>query len=920
MHSEHWRVSNLEVGFVDVPGWGDSEGRDATNFALMQQFLSVHPILGCKVRKFYPNIVLLVFSSNDNRMLGSEANALRMITSLSKLDIVDKTRPNVVIVLTHVCSHPREGFAEKMGEQSVIYQNIARAYLGVNPPVVWMENNPKYELERRGDWTLLYDGTEQPLNLYEAIRNLMDTAGDEIGKEAVRLYFGSRIIHLPKERLIIDPKLCDKKTLSRLEKEWLNTLRSEIPNYKLNKLNRFLLNFLSSYPELDIKEVDISQLLLALASVYSDISSIGTKDLSVIESRLKPYLLSNMEKEFLTQALDLTLPELPSCINGVGRGYNMVSESITIGDILDISPSQKYCSFFNCYISNAFSIFPFQGKRISLGPTREYYRYWVMKIELEKELNEIDNRSLQMNTIQCMRTPLILKCLSDKVGVDFWIETGLFVVQLNLPFVKLSTNFCEDIDSLPNSVFTKDGKIDYLFSLMFKIYGHCTIIKAGGGGLIEGIIPFKEFHSRDELLKTITPSLELYFDQIQDHSTWREIQDQLSEQDVSTLTELETSRLEWFGGNQSFTSATLREVTTENYLSYMQSLKQSSILFDYSFSLVPIYQLVATEYPEKAKLIKQAFEAILPNSDNELYGDEDFDLASLGNRIGRLPKTPTRQPMSSADKHFSAVSRFKKQTGRSSSVIHTELQPLNIPTVSTPILSRYKIFLRDRTDIKAVGKSCFSSESMVFLKNGKTVRMCEVRIGDCVLSLNRITNQPVFSKVYMWGHIDHDRTASFLRIRHEHGTVILTDNHLILHGCDKRVIKASNIQIGDLLYYFECSRGENESTSDYTLIPTFVTSVTRCVYEGVYSPFTHNSTVVVDGVVCSVFAVPDDSVTQFCKFEKISKIALSPFIFTSAYFCGDNVITKLQRNNKLHPYPELLLRIYNSVPTLRSYF
>ena len=102
MHSEHWSVSNLEVGFVDVPGWGDSEGRDATNFALMQQFLSVHPILGCKLRKFYPNIVLLVFNSNDNRMLGSEANALRMLTSLSKLEIVDKKRPNVVIVLTHV--------------------------------------------------------------------------------------------------------------------------------------------------------------------------------------------------------------------------------------------------------------------------------------------------------------------------------------------------------------------------------------------------------------------------------------------------------------------------------------------------------------------------------------------------------------------------------------------------------------------------------------------------------------------------------------------------------------------------------------------------------------------------------------------------------------------------------------------------
>ena len=55
------------------------------------------------------------------------------------------------------------------------------------------------------------------------------------------------------------------------------------------------------------------------------------------------------------------------------------------------------------------------------------------------------------------------------------------------------------------------------------------------------------------------------------------------------------------------------------------------------------------------------------------------------------------------------------------------------------------------------------------------------------------------------------RTASFLQIRHEHGTIRLTDNHLIVHGSDKRVTKAGNIQIGDVIHYFECNRDENES-------------------------------------------------------------------------------------------------------------
>ena len=523
VHSEHWRVSNLEVGFVDVPGWGDSEGRDATNFALMQQFLSVHPILGSKLRKFYPNIVLLVINSNDNRMLGSEASAHRMLTSLSKLDIVDKKRPNLVIVLTHVCSHPRVGFSEKLGEQSLIYQNIARACLGVNPHVVWMENNPDYELERRGDWTLLYDGTEQPLNLYEAIRDLMETAGDEIGKEALRLYFGSRIENLPKERLIINPKLCDKKTLTGLEREWLNGIRDEIPNYKSTTLNRCLLEFLNSslQPELNINEADISKLLLALSSIYPDLSSINTKDLSVIESRLEPYMLSVKEKVFLVHALDLTIPKLPVCIEGVGRGYNMVNKSITCGDIFEISSSEKFCSFFNCPISNAFSILPFESKRVSLGQFRDLDDIYILDMT---SLNYSSDVISAISYDGDLLAPLI-----DEVILKFWVETGLFSIQLNLPFVKISNKFCNHIESLPHSVFTKDGTIKDNFLDLFRVYGHYTILKASGGGLLLGEVPCEKSRSKEELFKTITPSIELYFDLIQDGCDWRKMQDDLSE-------------------------------------------------------------------------------------------------------------------------------------------------------------------------------------------------------------------------------------------------------------------------------------------------------------------------------------------------------------------------------------------------------
>ena len=361
MHSDNWHVSNLEVGFVDVPGWGDSEGRDATNFALMQQFLSVHPILGSKWRKFYPNIVLIVFDTNDNRMLGIEASATKMLNALSKLDIVDKNRPNVVIVLTHVCSHSPSSFKDKLVAQSEIYKSIARSTLGVEPPVVWMENDPSYELKKYGDWTLLYDGTAQPLNLYQAMRNLMVSAGDELGKEALRLYFDKRVDSLPKKRLIVNAKLCDKRTISSREREWVDTMKMKQPSYKSTPLNTYLRDYIASHPALDIQQHEVSGLLLALSSCLPDKSDIESKNISYLESKVHPYLMSAREKQLLTQALDLEIPKMPYCIMVVGRGYDMIKGTITDGQLIEITQSDSFCSFFNRPISNAFSLYRSKG-------------------------------------------------------------------------------------------------------------------------------------------------------------------------------------------------------------------------------------------------------------------------------------------------------------------------------------------------------------------------------------------------------------------------------------------------------------------------------------------------------------------------------------------------------------------------------
>ena len=923
MHSEHWLVSNLEVGFIDVPGWGDSEGRDSTNFALMQQFLSVHPILGCKVRKFYPNIVLIVFNTNDNRMFGTEASAMKMLHTLSKLGIVDKKRPNLVIVLTHVCSHSPSSFFEKLSTQSIIYQNIARSTLGVDPPVVWMENDNSYNLERKGDWTLLYDGTAQPLNLYEAMRGLMVRAGDELGKEAIRLYFDNRSSNPPKERLIVNAKLCDKKTLSSREREWVELMKIKLPSFKSTPLNSYLLDYITSHPDLAMQPNDVTGLLVALASCLPNKSDIQKKNFYYLESKLQPYLMSIKEKRLLFEAIDLNVPEIPDCIMALGRGYNLIKGTITDGQLVDISQSNSFCSFLNRFLSNSFCLLPFEANRITFGSFDSRHRDKLEELDkLKSQL--ISTKNFMGDVVSRTLNSLIeqlnlsIKEYVDKGRIYFWIEVGIFSVQLNFPYITISKGFCDAVESLPENPFNDFGEINSEYTDFINQYGHSVIIKANGGGIIEGDIN-NAYQCEKELVDIILPCLETIFDLIKDGIYWRDVMDQLPEDQIPILSELDSTCFQWLGGDQAFTSKSIKDMHSDMYLKWLNSLKQYSILFDYSFSLIPIHLLVANKYPRISESLKQAINSLLPNTESNLFhAKKPNNLDALGIKFEKLilPCSPAVE--SSVNPAPKALSRLKARTNTNAKMevkdteqIDTEIKALVIYNFPSRNLSRSLITEEDQTDTNKVTRSCFSSDSKVVLENGECINISEVVIGDSILSLDSRTNQPVYSKVYMWAHRDIDAAASFVEIHHEHGTLKLSDNHILLQGHDRLVTTASRIQTGDIVHFLQ---SVDVPVSSYCLVASRVTRVCHCVQKGMYCPFTVNGRIVVDGLVCSVFAVPDSSVVQFARFERLSRFAMSPFILANWLGCGD----RIGLNCKIHPYLQVLLHCYYSLPKVRG--
>ena len=875
--SEHWKVFNLEVGFIDVPGWGDSLGKDAANLSLIQHFLAIHPILGSDIRKFYPNIVLLVFNSNDNRMFGDESRAQKMLQSVSKLNIVDKEHPNVVIVLTHVCSHPRSEFVDILRKLGNRYQQLSYSYLGVSPPVVWLENSSLgYELEKKGDWTLLYDGTAQPVNLYNAIIKLMEDTGDEIGKEAIRLYFKNRASNPPKERLRVNSMNIDSEILYKLEDRWREEISRNTPiQPKFTELATHLCKYIETH--LKLTENEIQGLLLALncSTSFHDVKSIEGKPLSLVQDQLLPYPLTVDEKLLLLEVLSLGIADIPQCLNALGRGFDVLKEELCTTAIFKFSKSKYLDSFLNCFVSKSLTIDPRKSIQITCETLDKESPPKILEInEFKNDVRRkpsIKNAKIRPHSMYAYRSE------PESIRTLFRIETGMLRAQLNFPYLTLTKEFCDAIKSLPQVSLDETGRIKKEFSDLFVKFGHFAIIEATGGGLIKGQFKTKNVStSSAEYISRVESTVNLYISFILEGNNWKDFRKDLKPEDTNILKELDSATLRWFAGDQDFTSKTLKEMSKESYSNWLKSLKSSSILFDYSFNLVPIHLLAQTVNPEAANQIKIAFELLTYENTRHLniLSRDDIDLKCLGSKLEKedVPESP--------------------QTN----------QTTNIPP------DRETIAENDKTDISSLKVTCFPADSYVELKNGNHIRMKELQIGDYVLSLDSRTGRSVYSKVFMWGHFDPDLSATFVEIHHEEGVLRISENHLLMHGRDRSFTTAANIKEGDTVHHFQRS---DSSLGTYRLSEIEVKSINRCELVGVYAPFTHNSLLVVDGLVCSAFGIPDTSISQLELFEKMSRICMSPICLMDRMGLTQKLKNPLNDTTKIHWYAEFLLRLYH---------
>ena len=186
-----YEVEGLSLGLVDTPGFCDTHGsnKDAYNLLLMRDFFNTHP----KLSKCYPNLVLLVVKATDNRIKGENSELGKSLRCIKQLGLVDPKNPNVVVILTHVCSIQKKNDEEWTKElnkrKSDIFRVVFNA-LNVSAPVILIENMyDDCDLEYRGNYTVLPNGEMQPKNLYEACASVLLNNDDGLGLITLNRFF-----------------------------------------------------------------------------------------------------------------------------------------------------------------------------------------------------------------------------------------------------------------------------------------------------------------------------------------------------------------------------------------------------------------------------------------------------------------------------------------------------------------------------------------------------------------------------------------------------------------------------------------------------------------------------------------------------------------------------------------------------------
>ncbi|KAI6660460.1 hypothetical protein LOD99_14045 [Oopsacas minuta] len=775
MESIAWRVTNLQIGFIDVPGWADVKGeeQDILNMALIDHFISEHPYLGSNLYKCYPSIVMVVIDATDKRLKGENAQIVRMFRAFTKLDIIDKDRPNLLIILTHVMDVGKKFFKERLNSVIDIVNELSICYLQVKPVIVYIENEyDDKELKVKGDWTVLKDGTLQPKNVFEGMIEITSKHKDEVGQEAIRLYFASRGNNEPVIKKQSTPDQLRKHQLNK----WKVIITKEFSNLHKNEVNRELQRHALSNPG----EYSDNSLVLLMTELHNksltQLNTLRSMKLNKVQQELYPYKLSQLENKALIEGCGVKPYEFKCIIQHIGYGR--------IRQTGEVASSQIIALDHDCHVQEGVSL---SKSILTVIPIKKRLIEW-------KRLSEfvLGDRIDQIHT------------QTEEVFVKYQLQIiyniyafNIMLLDEKLKVFKLTPGFEQSVKELPENSIGEGNHVEIEYAEFLEKYGYWVIVGCECGGSMQGEIELKEGQVRNS--------------QKQINTYITNILDKLETQNNNTIQESSINEganfdaigrivLDWKGGDNPGNSLTFNNLNSQILADWMYSLYQTPINLNIDSSSeernLPIYEFVSLVNPKKSDEFKKIF--------NKL--DPEYNTA-----CNRLLTSGTESPFS---------------LSKSKSINHTLLNNTRERLSEICVSNTLRVARGGFPQNSWCIRGCFQRFSEVFIQD--IVENDEILCRDPLFTLFKKAG-PIQKSSYDTRQGFGDDSYEYIKITHEYGDITIGHKHTLLvkepyKPPEMKLV--TDIKPEDVIYYIDVKQRKT--------LKTKVTNISQVSAKGNY--------------------------------------------------------------------------------------
>ena len=812
MPSEDWEVSNLRISFVDVPGWGDGGGvyTQASNMAAVEKFIAEHPHLGRGAPKCYPNIIMIIVSANDNRANDVASPAVLMLKGIKQLRIIDKRRHNVVIVMTHsMC------ISIKMIEsKQELYQKLCRKEFGFEPPFVYVEN--KFEdcnppLIRVGDWTVFPDQnhTKQPLNIFLSLIKLMTTNKDEVGIEAVRLFFVSRRDFQPVEEGRVSSANASDKAIQK----WRNLIiQGSRAGTRHSEVSQMIEHYVANLP--NSKKEKIKPLILELLdSPFHNAEDFADLNIANVQYKLTSYVLRDFEIALIIDLFkvepmffpELDEPILLTCLITNAERKIATEKHIDLPNTLHISQGLKIPSFLrvNKFHDSEKRIIDFSTKNSTQTGT----------------ITSLSEEGQVINPVQYQEFEL-----------TFFIKEIVYEIYFDSKHprdVKLKQTLQESINNLP-PVFN-DAQVDRSiyeeYKNFFEQYGHLIIVKTSCGGWIEGTIKLKLEESRCNVVQFIVRSC---IETILSSSTRN---DEYLNQDFlqgyqDIIEEFWNTRIKFFGGRTPRFCETIGHLNSLIHNNWVESLYSSPLVLDLidTGNMIKLPDFIAYFDPVKVVELNRALASF------ENYS-VDVSFPSIRNSSFLFSLIENRDRFNSIGNRYEESGLFNPNVENFNATHSASVHEIGPVLPQTPD-TRRGAAERAKTNTHKRAFGGFPGSSVVLIKTDDITRLEEVTLSHLQQRIEEagdnpvkavcfcpIMNQVAFSRIFTNPEKDErERKHQYIVITFNEGKLMVGFNQLVMRyklfndKISEGFVKAISLKIGDYICIFDRPNGRIDST------------------------------------------------------------------------------------------------------------